>query len=119
VVVELSTPAATVDGVIVLVRAAVERLVAVLAAAGRQPAAVALTLAFDDGRGAQPAGTAAHTVTRELRLPCPLDHAAPIAARCRAVLLRWPLPAAVCGLRVAVTATAPLPPRDRRWNGLV
>ena len=116
---ELPRPGVATEALMVLIRGALERLVTTLAAQGRQPAAVALTLAFDDGQGAQPAGTSPHTITRELRLPCPLAHAAPIAARCRALLARWPLHQPVCGIRITVTATAPLPPPQPGWAGLV
>jgi hypothetical protein len=48
-----------------------------------------------------------HTVTRELRLPCPLARVAPLLERCRALLERWPLSTPVGGVTVAVVATAP------------
>jgi hypothetical protein len=78
-----------------------------LAGERRLAAAVALTLTLDDGRGAHPAGGVARTVTRELRLPCPLATARSIASRCEALLERWALPAPVCGVRVEIRATAP------------
>jgi hypothetical protein len=93
--------------VLALVRAALDRLVAVLAAEGRAAVAVSLTLTLDDGRGASPAGGLAHTVTRELRLPCPLSSGAAIASRCAALLERCAAPAPVCGVRVEVTASVP------------
>lgn len=106
---ELATPAVTVAPLLPLVRAALERLAARLAGEGRLFAAVAVTLTLDDGRGAHPAGGLAHTVTRELRLPCPLAAAAPVYLRCRTLLERAPLAAPVCGVRLDVTATAPAP----------
>ncbi|HEU4631918.1 MAG TPA: hypothetical protein VFS08_19370 [Gemmatimonadaceae bacterium] len=106
--VELAVPATTLEPVLLLVRAALERLVARLAADGRAAAVVAVTLTLDDGRGALPAGGVAHTVTRELRLPRPLAEVAPLLERCRALLERWPRPAPVSGVAVAVVATAPL-----------
>ena len=104
---ELATPTLAAAPVLALVRAALERLAAQLAAERRRAAAVALTLTLDDGRGAHPAGGVARTVTRELRLPCPLAGAAPVFSRCRALLERSAPPAPVCGVRVEVTATAP------------
>jgi protein ImuB len=124
---ELAVPAATVDPLLVLVGAALDRLVRDLAAVGRAPAAVAITLTLDDGRGALPAGSvpraparmptlwrgptdgAPHTITREVRMARAVDHAGPLFARCRALLERWPLSAPVCGVAVAATATEPLP----------
>jgi protein ImuB len=106
---ELATPTRALDPVLAIVRAALERLAAQLAAERRLAAAVALTLTLDDGRGARPAGGLPHTVTRELRLPCPLAGAAAIFSRCRALLQRWPLAVPVCAVRVEVTATAPAP----------
>ena len=107
--VELATPATTVEPILFLVRAALDRLVAGLVAEGRAAAAVAITLTLDDGRGALPAGGVAHTVTREVRLPRPLARTAPLFERCRALLDRWPLAAPVCGVLVAIVATAPAP----------
>jgi hypothetical protein len=106
---ELATPTRSLDPVLAIVRAALERLTGQLAAERRLAAAVALTLTLDDGRGARPAGGLPHTVTRELRLPCPLAAAAAIFPRCRALLQRWPLAAPVCAVRVEVTATVPAP----------
>jgi protein ImuB len=117
VVAELATPATTLPPVLALVRAGLERLATQVAADGRMAAVVALTLTLDDGRGAHPAGGLARTVTRELRLPCPLG-AAPIYSRCRALLDRWSPPAPVCGVRVEFTATAPAP-RPAAMGGLV
>ena len=107
--VELATPAATMEPVLFLVRAALDRLVRELVADGRAAAAVAITLTLDDGRGSSlPAGGVAHTVTREVRPARALARVAPLFERCRSLLDRWPLSAPVCGVAVAVTATAPL-----------
>ena len=107
--VELAMPAATMEPVLFLVRAALDRLVRELVADGRAAAAVAITLTLDDGRGsALPAGGVAHTVTREVRPARALARVAPLFERCRSLLDRWPLSAPVCGVMVAVTATAPL-----------
>jgi len=119
---ELAVPAATVDPLLVLVGAALDRLVRDLATAGRAPAAVAITLTLDDGRGALPAGSVPrtppgrrdptdgtpHTITREVRMARAVDRVGPLLARCRALLERWPLSAPVCGVAVAATATEPL-----------
>ncbi|MFL5582238.1 MAG: hypothetical protein ACJ8AO_17865, partial [Gemmatimonadaceae bacterium] len=104
---ELATPAATMEPVLFLVRAALDRLAAELAADGRAAAVVAVTLTLDDGRGHLPAGGVPHTVTREIKLARPLARVAPLFERCRALLDRWPLTAPVCGVAVEITATAP------------
>jgi len=76
---------------------------------GRAAAVVAITLTLDDARSALPsAGTRAHTVTREIRIPRPTARAAHLFDHCRALLERWPLTAPACGVRVSITATAPL-----------
>src|SRR6185312_6042842 len=62
-----------------------------------------------DARSAMPqAGARAHTVTRETRIPRPTARAAHLFDHCRALLERWPLTAPACGVRVSITATAPL-----------
>jgi nucleotidyltransferase/DNA polymerase involved in DNA repair len=118
---ELAVPAATIEPVHVLVRAALARLARELAAEGRAVAAVAITLTLDDGRGALPAGSIPelppesradampHTVTREVRLARALPRLTPLLERSRALLDRWPLSASVCGVTVAVTASEPMP----------
>jgi hypothetical protein len=98
------------EPILFLVRAALERLAPALAREGRAAAALAITLALDDARGALPTdtvGAAAHTVTREVRFPRAVARAAPLFDHCRALLARWPLTAPVCGVTVTVTATAP------------
>lgn len=97
----------TTEPVLFLVRAALERLVRELLADGRAAATIALTLTLDDARGATGAGPA-HTVTREVRLAHPMARLVPLFERCRALLDRWPLTAPVCGVTVAIAATAPL-----------
>ena len=105
---ELATPAASMEPVLFLVRAALDRLVRELLADGRAAAAVAITLTLDDGRSALPSGGVAHTITREVRPARPLARVAPLFERCRSLLDRWSLSAPVCGVAVTVTATAPL-----------
>jgi nucleotidyltransferase/DNA polymerase involved in DNA repair len=121
---ELTPSVETMEPVLFLVRAALERLTRELVADGRAAAVVAITLALDDARGAAhgvawdapaaPGGAGharderTHTVTREVRLPRPLARAVPLLERCRALLERWTLTAPVSAVTVAVTATAPL-----------
>ena len=97
----------TVEPVLFLLRAALERLLASLVADGRAAATLAITLTLDDARGAAP-GAPAHTITREIRLAHPMARLVPLFERCRALLDRWALPAPVSGITVAVVATAPL-----------
>jgi protein ImuB len=105
--VELASPAATMEPVLFLVRAALDRLVQQMIAHGRAIAAVAITLTLDDARG--PMATApAHTVTREARPARPLARVLPLFERCRALLDGWTLDAPVIAVRVAVAAVAPL-----------
>jgi protein ImuB len=107
---ELASSTSTMEPILFLVRAALERLAPALAREGRAAAALAITLALDDARGALPTdtvGAAAHTVTREVRFPRAVARAAPLFDHCRALLARWPLTAPVCGVTVTVTATAP------------
>jgi protein ImuB len=82
--VELASPSSTMEPVLFLVRAALDRLVQQLVAHGRAAAAVAITLTLDDARGALPSEPV-HTVTREVR-PARRSRASPrcssAAARC-------------------------------------
>ncbi len=105
---ELPVPAATLDPVLFLVRAALDRLVTELVADARAAAVVAITLTLDDARAARPERHRAHTVTREVRCPKPLARMAPLFERCRALLDTWTLPAPVLAVEVAITATAPM-----------
>ncbi|MGQ0649613.1 MAG: DinB/UmuC family translesion DNA polymerase, partial [Gemmatimonadaceae bacterium] len=106
---ELQPSVETTEPVLFLVRAALDRLVHDLIADGRSAAVIAITLTLDDARGALPtSGRRAHTITREVRLPRPLARTVPLLERCRALLDEWQLTAPVCGVSVAITATAPL-----------
>jgi protein ImuB len=105
--VELSSPAETMEPVLFLVRAALDRLVAEMIAAGRAVAAIAITLTLDDARGAMSIAPA-HTVTREARPARPLARVLPLFERCRALLDTWPLTAPVSAVRVAIVSAAPL-----------
>ncbi len=105
--VELATPASTMEPVLFLVRAALDRLVHDMIAHGRAIAAVAITLTLDDARGAL-VNAPAHTVTREARAARPLARVLPLFERCRALLDGWTLDAPVIAVRVAIVAVAPL-----------
>ena len=105
--VELTIPAATMEPVLFLVRAALERLVHDMIAHGRAVAAVAITLTLDDARGAL-VDAPAHTVTREARTARSLARVLPLFERCRALLDSWTLDAPVSAVRVAIVAVAPL-----------
>ena len=105
--VELSSPTETMEPVLFLVRAALDRLVAEMIAHGRAVAAIAITLTLDDARGAL-ATAPAHTVTREARPARPLARVVPLFERCRALLDAWPLTAPVIAVRVAIVSAAPL-----------
>jgi protein ImuB len=105
--VELSAPAETMEPVLFLVRAALDRLVHELVSQGRAAAAVAITLTLDDARGAMTTAPA-HTVTREARPAQPLARVLPLFERCRALLDSWALTAPVIAVRVAIVAVAPL-----------
>lgn len=104
---ELVPAVTTMEPVLFLVRAALDRLVRALVADGRAAATVAITLTLDDARGALP-NARAHTITREVRLARPLARTVPLLERCRALLDRWSLTAPVGGVTVAIVATAPL-----------
>ncbi|MEO8336468.1 MAG: hypothetical protein ABI664_15925 [bacterium] len=105
--VELATPAATMEPVLFLVRAALDRLVHDMIAHGRAIAAIAITLTLDDARGAL-VNAPVHTVTREARAARPLARVLPLFERCRALLDSWTLDAPVIAVRVAIVAVAPL-----------
>lgn len=105
---ELTPSVETTEPIVFLVRSALDRLVRELIADGRAAAVVAVTLMLDDGRGALPGGGSTHTITREVRLPHPLARTVPLLERVRALLDRWVLVAPVRGVKVAITATAPL-----------
>ena len=107
VAVELASPSATMEPILFLVRAALERLVQEMIAQGRAVAAVAITLTLDDARGAL-VNAPAHTVTREARTARPLARVLPLFERCRALLDSWTLDAPVSAVRVAIVAAAPL-----------
>ena len=104
---DLSPSVETMEPVLFLLRAALDRLLAGLVADGRAAATLAITLTLDDARGAV-IDAPVHTVTREVRLAHPMARLVPLFERCRALLDRWTLTAPVCGVTVAIVATAPL-----------
>ncbi len=97
VVHELASSAPTVEPVLFLVRAALDRLVRTLAADGLAAAALSITLTLDDGR----------RVTREVRPARPIARVVPLFERCRAALDTWTLEAPVAALELRVSETAP------------
>jgi nucleotidyltransferase/DNA polymerase involved in DNA repair len=97
VTVELPASVTTLEPVLFLVRAALDRLTPQLVAEARAAAIVAITLLLDDNR----------TVTREARMARPLARVVPLFERCRGLLERFTLSAPVLGVTVAITATAP------------
>ncbi len=107
---ELPMPATTIEPILFLVRAALDRLTTHLAARGQAVAALSITLSLDDRRGALPANALAraHTVTREIRLARPVARSTPIFERCRALLDTWPLTAPAIGVGVSIVTAAPL-----------
>jgi nucleotidyltransferase/DNA polymerase involved in DNA repair len=105
---ELPAPTPTMEPVLFLVRAALDRLTSALVADGRAVATIAITLVLDTPRSALPSGGTPHTVTREVRLPRPVARVELLFEQCRALLDRWTLTAPVGGVRVAITHSAPL-----------
>lgn len=107
---ELPTPVSTMEPILFLVRAALDRLTTHLVARGQAVAALAITLTLDDRRGALPANALAraHTVTREIRLARPMARSTPLFERCRALLDTWPLTAPAIGVGISIVAAAPL-----------
>jgi protein ImuB len=103
----LPSPATTIEPLLFLVRAALDRLADELTSDGRSAASIAITLVLDDARSALPRGATPHSVTREVRLPRPTARAAHLFDHCRSLLERWPLGAPVSAVCVAVAASAP------------
>jgi hypothetical protein len=99
---DLPVPTVTVDPVLFLIRAALDRLATQLVADARTAATIALTLTLDSR-----AGDAAHTITRQTQLTRPAARLAPLMEQCRALLDRFTLDAPIIGVTVAITATAP------------
>ncbi|MFM9014763.1 MAG: hypothetical protein ACKORK_14655, partial [Gemmatimonadota bacterium] len=99
---ELPAAVTTMEPILFVVRAALDRLVRALAADGRAAAAIAITLTI--------AGDRPRCVTREVRPATPMARVGPLFERCRALLDTWTLEAPVEQVEVsiaqAVTATA-------------
>ena len=101
---DLATSTTTMEPVLFLVRASLDRLVRTLASEGLAAAAVAITLTMDEAGGA---GLPARTITREARPARPMARTAPLFERCRALLDAWTLDAPVRAVEVRIAATAP------------
>lgn len=93
---ELSASSPTLEPVLFLLRASLDRLVRTLAADGLAAAALTITLTLDDGR----------TVTREVRPARPIARVVPLFERCRATLDAWTLEAPVAAVELRVSETA-------------
>jgi len=101
---DLATSTTTMEPVLFLVRASLDRLVRTLATEGLAAAAVAITLTMDEASGS---GVPPRTITREARPARPMARTAPLFERCRALLDTWPLDAPVRAVEVRIAATAP------------
>jgi nucleotidyltransferase/DNA polymerase involved in DNA repair len=97
VVHELASASPTMEPVLFLVRASLDRLVRTLSADGLAAAALSITLTLDDGR----------RVTRELRPARPVARVVPLFERCRAALDTWTLEAAVVALEMRISEAVP------------
>ena len=95
---DLATSATSMEPVLFLVRASLDRLVRALAAEGRAASAVAITLTLDGPGG---------RVTREARPARPVARAAALFERCRALLDTWTLDAPVRAVEVRIAESAP------------
>ena len=99
---ELPAAVTTMEPILFVVRAALDRLVRTLAADGCAAAAIAITLTM--------AGARPRRITREVRPATPMARVGPLFERCRALLDSWTLDAPVDAVEVgvahAVTATA-------------
>jgi nucleotidyltransferase/DNA polymerase involved in DNA repair len=94
---ELSASSPTLEPVLFLLRASLDRLVRTLSADGLAAAALAITLTLDDGR----------RVTREVRPARPIARVVPLFERCRATLDTWTLEAPVAAVELRVSESAP------------
>ncbi len=96
---ELGGRSETLEPVLFLLRAALDRLVRDAARDGRAVGALTIALHLDT--------TPAALATREVRPAQPLGRVAPLFERCRAALEGWTLDAPVTGLTVTLTETPP------------
>ncbi|MHB1298973.1 MAG: DinB/UmuC family translesion DNA polymerase, partial [Gemmatimonadaceae bacterium] len=110
---ELATGALTMEPVLFLMRASLDRLVSALAADGLAAAAVAITLTLEDNDSLRERGDrgffggTAITVTREARPAQPVARAMPLFERCRALLDTWKVDSPITGVEIRITGTAP------------
>lgn len=95
---DLPAPVPTMEPVLFIVRAALDRLVRPLAAEGRAVATIAITLTTD---GVHPRRT-----TREVRPAAPVARVTPLFERCRALLDGWVLDAPVRAVEVRIVQVA-------------
>jgi len=103
---DLATPTATMEPVLFLVRASLDRLVSALAADGLAAAAVAITLTLDTDGERAIEGAPGSTVTREARPARPIARAMPLFERCRALLDTWSVDSPITAVEIRITATA-------------
>lgn len=94
---ELAASTPTLEPVLFLVRASLDRLACTLAADGLAAVALTITLTLDDGR----------RISREVRPARPVARALPLFERCRAALETWTLDAPVAALELCVSESAP------------
>ncbi len=112
---DLATSTSSMEPVLFLVRAALDRLVRTLAAEGRAVSAVAITLTLEapeetvlTGAGAMPTTMApGRRITREARPARPVARAAALFERCRALLDTWVLDAPIRAVEVRIADSAP------------
>lgn len=107
---ELPAPADTLEPVLFVVKAAVERLVREAAREGHAVAAFEITLTLDDVRATLPGrGATGRLEPKRIEFARPLARAAPAFELVRSVLDRWVLDAPVLAVRVTVLRREPLP----------
>lgn len=107
---ELPAPARTLEPVLFVVKAAVDRLVREAAALGRAVSCVIITLRVDDTPMVLPGRTGlGRPVTRRIEFARPVARAATAFELCRSVLDRWTLEAPVLAVRVSLGRQEALP----------
>jgi len=107
---ELPAPADTLEPVLFVVKAAVDRLVREAAREGHAVAAFEVTLTLDDVRQALPGrGSTGRLVPKRIEFARALARSAPAFELVRSVLDRWVLDAPVLAVRVTVLRREPLP----------
>ncbi len=109
---ELPMPTDSLDPVLFLTRAAVERLTAEVLGSGEAIASLTITLTLDDARTALPAqsfsGRYGNRLSRRVVPARPLARSPLLFEQCRIALRDWNLSAPVVGVAVSVTGTARL-----------